>query len=188
MRRTSSQPHSGPARIDARLSTLLAALALLALGVACGTTAVASRGGADTAGDAGSAKRARESGSDTPAREAASPKPAVSPKPAASDADRERYAHAEWAPGQLEAHFRKHGAEGPYHSAAEYDTAARETIRRGTMFSYVDRESDAERLGFYDKPANRFTGLTRNGQRITTHFRPNRGEAYVRGLERSTYR
>ena len=31
MRRTSSQPHSGPVRIDAWLSTLLAALALLAL-------------------------------------------------------------------------------------------------------------------------------------------------------------
>ena len=111
--------------------------------------------------------------------------------PASADAvgaDHERYLSATWAPGQLEAHFRKHGREGPYRGAAEYDAAARETIRRGAMFTYVDRETGAPRLGFYEQPTNRFTGLTRDGGRITTHFRPDRGEAYVRGLERSTYR
>jgi pyocin large subunit-like protein len=107
----------------------------------------------------------------------------------AADPERERIAErATWAPGQLDAHFEKHGQEGPYRSEAEYDRAARETIRTGTHFTYQDRESNAQRQGFYDKAGNRFTGLTRDGARITTHFRPNRGEAYVRSLEESTYR
>ena len=52
----------------------------------------------------------------------------------------------------------------------------------------MDRESNAERLGFFQKASNRFTGVTRDGRRITTQFKPDRGEAYVRGLDRSTYR
>jgi pyocin large subunit-like protein len=113
---------------------------------------------------------------------------AAAPAAEAPRVDRERMAAAAWAPGQLDSHFSKHGQEGPYRSAAEYDAAARETIRSGTTFSYLDRESNAERVGFYDRANNRFTGLTRDGTRITTHFRPTRGEAYVRGLERSTCR
>lgn len=104
------------------------------------------------------------------------------------EAERARYLEAGWAPGQLQAHFEKHGREGPYRAVDEYDRAARETIRGGAMFTYVDRESRAPRVGFYDRTNNRFTGLTRDGARITTHFRPDRGEGYVRGLERSTYR
>ena len=107
---------------------------------------------------------------------------------ATGDVDRERLAQATWAPGQLDAHFEKHCGEGPYRSVTEYDAAARETIRIGAFFTYVDRESNAPRAGFYDKQTNRFTGLTQNGARITTHFRPDRGETYVRRLERSTYR
>lgn len=112
------------------------------------------------------------------------------PKPAGSvEVDRERVAReATWAPGQLQDHFEKHGREGPWASEAEYDAAARETIRTGTAFTYVDRESNAERLGFYQKEGNRFTGVTQDGRRITTLFRPDRGEAYVRALTRSTYR
>jgi hypothetical protein len=122
------------------------------------------------------------------ARPAASP--AAPAKPAgAVDVDRERIAsQATWAPGQLREHFEKHGREGPWASESAYDAAARETIQIGTAFTYVDRESNVERLGFYLKDANRFTGLTRDGRRITTQFRPDRGEAYVRGLTRSTYR
>jgi pyocin large subunit-like protein len=105
------------------------------------------------------------------------------------EVDRERIAReATWAPGQLRAHFEKHGKEGPWASESEYDASARETIRVGTAFTYVDRESNAERLGFFQKENNRFTGVTRDGRRITTLFKPDRGEAYVRGLERSTYR
>ena len=132
---------------------------LLVLGVACGTSSAATA-------NPGGARTSSTSG----------------------EVDRERYARASWAPGQLEAHFARHGREGPYRSSTEYDAAARETIRRGTFFTYVDRETNAERAGFYDRATNRFTGLARDGSRITTHFRPERGEAYVRGLERSTYR
>ncbi len=111
-------------------------------------------------------------------------------KPGGSvEVDRERIAReATWAPGHLRSHVQKHGREGPWASEAEYDAAAREAIRLGTAFTYQDRESNAERLGFYLKDGNRFAGVTRDGRRITTMFRPDRGEAYVRGLERSTYR
>jgi len=107
----------------------------------------------------------------------------------AVEVDRERIAReATWAPGQLRAHFEKHGKEGPWASESEYDASARETIRVGTAFTYLDRESNAERLGFFQKESNRFAGVTRDGRRITTQFKPDRGEAYVRGLDRSTYR
>src|SRR3712207_3129430 len=91
-------------------------------------------------------------------------------KPAGSvEVDRERIAReATWAPGQLRAHFEKHGREGPWASESEYDASAREMIRVGTAFTYVDRESNAERLGFYQKESNRFAGVTRDGRRITT--------------------
>jgi hypothetical protein len=105
------------------------------------------------------------------------------------DVNREQTAReATWAPGQRQEHFQKHGREGPWSTIDAYDASARETIRIGFAFTYVDREANAERLGFYHRDSNRFTSVTRDGRRITTHFRPDRGEAYVRGLERSTYR
>lgn len=112
------------------------------------------------------------------------------PKPAgAVEVDRERIAReATWAPGQLRSHFEKHGREMPWASESDYDASARETIRIGTAFTYQDRESNAERRGFYHRETNRFTAVSSDGRRIPTHFRPDRGEGYVRGLERSTYR
>jgi hypothetical protein len=105
------------------------------------------------------------------------------------EVDRERIARqATWASGQLQEHFQKHGQEGPWSTIEAYDASAREAIRMGVAFTYVDHEANAERLGFYHRDSNRFTSVTRDGRRITTHFRPDRGEAYVRGLERSTYR
>jgi hypothetical protein len=111
-------------------------------------------------------------------------------KPASpADVDRDRIVRdATWTPGQLASHFEKHGREGPWASESVYDASARETVAQGTAFTYQDRESNAERLGFFEKASNRFTAVTRDGRRITTHFRPDRGEAYVRGLTRSTYR
>ena len=190
MDRPSPWSRSAPNRVTTRGALLVLAALALAVVSACGTTAVASR----------DAQKAREAESAKPPRAAASPKPspesassksapaAASPRPAPTDADRERFARAEWGPGQLEAHFQRHGPEGQHQTAEAYDAAARETIRTGTMFTYVDRESNAGRIGFYDKSANRFTAVSGNGRRLTTHFRPSRGEAYVRGLERSTYR
>ena len=111
-------------------------------------------------------------------------------KPAdTSDPERARIVRdATWTPGQLQDHFEKHGDEGPWASESVYDASARETVSIGTRFTYVDRATNAERLGFFDKGGNRFTSVTNDGRRITTHFRPDRGEAYVRGLYRSTYR
>ncbi|HEX2032971.1 MAG TPA: hypothetical protein VHS99_02190 [Chloroflexota bacterium] len=108
---------------------------------------------------------------------------------AAATEEAERIARsATWAPGQLQAHFAKHGKEGPYASAEAYDASARETIRVGQQFEYVDRTSRARRRGFYDRPGNRFTAVTADGRRLTTHFRPEDGERYVRQLPQSTYR
>jgi hypothetical protein len=127
------------------------------------------------------------------AKPAASPapaKPTLAVAPSGSvDVDRESIAReATWAPGQLQGHFEKHGAEGPWASESDFDASARDVIRIGTVFTYVDQTSHAERLGFYDRPSNRFVGVSRDGRRITTQFKPDRGEGYVRGLARSTYR
>lgn len=186
-------------RLVRRMLRAMPALLLLVIGVACGT---ASGTSAEAAGalvrDAGgaqatttprakpTAERPRRAEGTAVTKDAAGREAAG--RDVADDVDREHFARAGWAPGQLEAHFDKHGQEGPYRTQREYDAAARETIRRGASLTYVDRESDAPRVGFYERAANRFTGLTRDGGRITTHFRPDRGEGYVRGLERSTYR
>ncbi len=117
---------------------------------------------------------------------ACAPAPAA-PASVVSASDRESYAaQASWAPGQLQAHFQKH-PEG-YRTVEEYDRGARDTIRKGTAFTYLDRESNQRHLGFYDRQSNRFTALTLDGRRITTHFRPDQGEQYVRRLPESTYR
>jgi hypothetical protein len=128
-----------------------------------------------------------------PSKPAANPPAGAPAKPAGPggsvEVDRERIARdATWTPGQLQAHFEKHGREGPWASESAYDASAREVIRVGTLFTYVDGTANVERLGFYHRDSNRFTAVTRDGRRITTQFRPDRGEAYVRGLERSTYR
>jgi len=83
---------------------------------------------------------------------------------------------------------RQHGREGGHATAQAYDASARETIRSGREFGYVDRTAHARRRGYYDPPTNRFTSVTEDGKRITTHFQPDTGERYVRGLVESTYR
>ncbi|MGH2351358.1 MAG: hypothetical protein ACRDJN_07050 [Chloroflexota bacterium] len=108
---------------------------------------------------------------------------------AAHSAAAERIARdARWSPGQLQAHFAKHRQEGPYATARAYDASARETIRIGQAFSYVDRTTRARRRGYYHSESNRFTAVTEDGRRITSHFRPESGERYVRNLPESSYR
>ena len=124
------------------------------------------------------------------ATRAAPPGPTDVPEapPARSEASARIARTATWSPGQLQTHFAKHGREGAYESPAAFDAGARETIRVGKEFGYVDRTTLARRRGFYDPPTNRFTGVTEDGRRITTHFCPDSGEHYVRGLLESTYR
>jgi hypothetical protein len=160
------------------VGTLCVLVVLLVLLTGCRTGATAA--GAATAGT-----------TTAPVTAPATAQPvAPAARPAGTvEVDRDRISReATWAPGQLQEHTAKHGREGPWPTREAYDGSARETIRIGFAFTYVDRESNAERLGFYHREGNRFTSVTRDGRRITTHFRPDRGEAYVRGLERSTYR
>lgn len=113
----------------------------------------------------------------------------AAPVGGAEVADAERIAtSATWSPGQLQSHFAKHGREGPYPTAEAYDSSARQTVRVGRAFVYIDRTTRVRRRGFFDPPTNRFTAVTEDGKRITTHFRPDSGEHYVKGLLESTYR
>ena len=126
---------------------------------------------------------------DAPGVAEASGSPSDRRQTAPRSAEAERIArNATWSPGQLQAHFAKHGREGPYATAEAYDGGARETIRSGREFTYIDRTTQARRRGFYTMSSNGFTGVTEDGKRITTHFRPESGEHYVRGLWESTYR
>ncbi len=95
---------------------------------------------------------------------------------------------ATWAPGSLVDHFGKHGNEGPWADAGAYDRSARDTIRTGRDFTYIDRTANVRRRGFYDASGNRFTSVTEDLRRITTHFRPDTGERSVVLLPESTYR
>ena len=125
---------------------------------------------------------------EAPAGQAVPPAEAAPAAPARSAAAEQIARSATWSPGQLQAHFAKHGREGPYATTAAFDASAREAIRVGQEFTYVDRTTQARRRGFYDPPSNRFTAVTDDGRRITTHFRPDNGERYVRDLPGTTYR
>ena len=67
--------------------------------------------------------------------------------PARSEAAARIARTATWSPGQLQTHFAKHGREGAYESPAAFDAGARETIRVGKEFGYVDRTTLARRRG-----------------------------------------
>jgi len=164
-----------------RLVLLVTLLTFLALATGCRLMSTA------TAGDTAQPTPTSNVLTKPAVAKVADPKPPA-PKDVVSSERGRLAAAATWAPGQLQAHFDKHGAEGDARSTMEYDLSARDTIRNGTEFTYQDRESNARRRGFYDRAGNRFTGVTNDGRRITTSFRPDRGEAYVRNLERSTYR
>jgi hypothetical protein len=170
------------------LLCLLLTLAVPGLTGCEGATGVSSSpAGASQGGPAGGASGS--SNGRAGGTQASAGAPAAPAAPAAPDAELERIARsATWSPGQLQAHFTKHGQEGPYPSAAAYDVSARETVRVGRAFSYIDRTTRARRRGFYDPSTNRFTALTQDGKRITTHFRPDNRERYVRDLLESTYR
>ena len=83
--------------------------------------------------------------------------------------------------------FRKHGREFPFGIIDVYEASSLDTIAVGVRFEFEDRKSGRDRLGYYDKATNRLTVTTDDGLFILSHYRPSRGEAYVRGLLRSTY-
>ncbi len=92
---------------------------------------------------------------------------------------------ADWkAGGHLEHHFRLHGHEVGARTIAEYDASAQETLRLGVIFSYWDRIAQERRVGSYHAATGRFVA-TDEDDLIVNHFVT--GEAYVIGLEDSTY-
>jgi pyocin large subunit-like protein len=83
--------------------------------------------------------------------------------------------------------FRKHGREFPFSAVDEYEESSLDTVNVGVRFEFEDRKSGRSRVGYYDKATNRLTVMTEDELIILSHYRPSRGEAYVRGLLRSTY-
>lgn len=95
---------------------------------------------------------------------------------------------AQWYPGRLQEHFVDHRQEFGAITVVEYDESARWTIRMGTRFTYTDPDWWVPRVGYFALGAGRFTALNVYETRILTHFIPERGEAYVKGLPDSKYR
>jgi pyocin large subunit-like protein len=93
-----------------------------------------------------------------------------------------------WAKqADLEDHFRDHGHEFGAINLTEYDHSARETIRMGRRFEFVNK-AGFPRVGYYVMQANALTTLSHDERTIVSHFRPTAGAAYVRRLNASTYR
>jgi hypothetical protein len=99
----------------------------------------------------------------------------------------------QWADeDDLHGHFRKHAPKLGISNVADYDASARETIRLGVPFAYTYEDPNIPgisepRLGYYDRLTNRFTAVTEDEIQLLSHFRPDRGEQYVRDLPDSTY-
>jgi hypothetical protein len=93
---------------------------------------------------------------------------------------------AEWKTQQhLEDHFEWHRRALRTSSIDEYDESAQETIRLGTPFTHIDRQTRERHVGYYHRDSSRFTGTDQSGF-IVTHFQTDEG--YVADLPRSTYR
>ena len=88
---------------------------------------------------------------------------------------------------RLQWDFRKHGHEFPFSTVGDYEGSSIDTVVDGVRFEFEDRKSGRDRVGYYDRATNRLTVLTDDELFILSHYRPTRGEAYVRGLLRSTY-
>ncbi len=84
-------------------------------------------------------------------------------------------------------HFADHGHELEAITIEDFEASALDTIRVGKQFTYTDRGSGRQHIGYYDRATGRFTGTSSSGRRIFTHFRPSSGEDYVRRLPNQTY-
>jgi hypothetical protein len=92
---------------------------------------------------------------------------------------------AEWASEpHLVDHYGDHRRQFPGYSIEQYDSSAQETIAIGVEFTYRDRRTGINRIGYFHRESSRMTVLDLNG-RIHSHFRTD--EEYVFGLPRSTY-
>ncbi len=91
------------------------------------------------------------------------------------------------SPNRLRWDFGKHAREFPFTTVQEYEESSIDTISVGVRFEFEDGKSSRPRVGYYDVRMNRLTVLTDDELFILSHYRPTRGETYVRGLLRSTY-
>ena len=67
----------------------------------------------------------------------------------------------------------------------EYDASALEVMGVGTYFEFVDSDTGAPRVGYYDRWTERLTVLSDDESTLFSHFRC--PERYVAGLLGSTY-
>jgi hypothetical protein len=94
---------------------------------------------------------------------------------------------ARWWDDEDWKHYNKHRGQFGRQTVEQYDKSARKTIRLGIRFTYRDPDYGAPRVGYFTPGNGRFTVLNRSETRIITHFIPDDGEEYVRGLPESTY-
>lgn len=80
----------------------------------------------------------------------------------------------QFAPGQLERHFEKHGAEMGFATKEEYLRAAQALVRGGPGVETWQRGGDTL---FFKEQTNEFAVLSENGI-IRTYFRPDDGRRY----------
>ncbi len=94
---------------------------------------------------------------------------------------------AQWPNARyLEHHFRRHGRPLRVRTEEDYDRSAQATIRTGRRFTYRDRLTDEQRVGYHDQRTRRFTALTADERTIRSHYRTDDGN-YPRHLLDSTY-
>jgi hypothetical protein len=88
--------------------------------------------------------------------------------------DRDREAAPQFAPGQLEQHFRKHGHEMGFATQEDYLHAAQALVRGGPGVETYQRGGDTL---FYRESTNEFAVLSDRNV-IRTYFRPDNGRRY----------
>lgn len=86
----------------------------------------------------------------------------------------ERADAPQFAPGQLEHHFQKHGAEMGFTNKEDYLRAAQDLVRGGPGVETLRRGGDTL---FYKDSTNEFAVLSDRNV-IRTYFRPDNGRRY----------
>lgn len=94
--------------------------------------------------------------------------------PTADAVAADREAAPQFAPGQLEQHFRKHGGEMGFATKEDYLRAAQALVRGGPGVETLRRGGDTL---FYKEQTNEFAVLSDRNV-IRTYFRPDDGRRY----------
>jgi len=81
-------------------------------------------------------------------------------------------------------HYGRHRGELGTRSVEEYDASAQEAIEIGIRFTYRDRRTQYQWVGYYHRDTARFVGVDTDGY-IVTHHRLDEDDMY--GLTESTY-